>query len=214
MCAPCTSLTPVSPLYGHGKGNSLGYGNFFRPHESYYIDNSGKLPHIHQQDVLQFITFRLADSLPQIKLKEYKEMMEKWEEEHPKPWNPNEQLDYEDRMEIINEWLDADYGECILKYAEVQKIVEKALKYFDGERYDLYDYIIMPNHVHILFMPYPQFVPKQLIKSIKDYTTKEINKLMGRTGTVWGREFFDRIMRSMNDYQSKAEYIKHNGDFL
>ena len=68
----------------------------------------------------------------------------------------------------------------------------------------------MPNHVHMLIKPV-SFSLTEILKTIKGYSAKEINKLMKGKGKVWQQESFDRLVRSVQDYHFKAEYIKNNG---
>lgn len=202
------------PRYGHGNGMVIGPLNFYKKNETVNISYSGNLPHWNQDNVLQFVTSRLADSLPQAKLREINELKEAWQKLHPKPWTPEELMEYEDIIESVQEWLDAGYGECVLKYKYSQDIIESALRHFDGIRYELYDFIIMPNHIHVLMIPGSGYEVDQIMHSIKSYTSNLINKFLGRTGKLWQRESFDRMIRGVGDYESKRNYIRHNGDFL
>ena len=205
-------ITP--PKYGHGSGKSVNYRNFLRKKDFVYISYGGNLPHWYQEGKLQYITFRLNDSLPQTKLKELNEIINSWVKNHPKPWTLEEYQEYEDLFEEVEDWLDAGYGTCILKYASIQKVVEEAILYFDGLKYELFDYIIMPNHVHLLLIPSHLYSSGQILHSIKSYSSLRINKILNRKGKLWRKESFDRIIRSMSDYEDKRNYIMHNGDFL
>ena len=202
----------VAPKYGHGKGYILGPDNFYKKALHANIKNGGHLPHWQQENVMQFITFRLADSLPQEKLKEFQETLDEWIKQHPGQWSDEEIDDYNDLCESLDKYLDTGFGECVLKFREVQNIVESAIKFFDGDRYDLFDYIIMPNHVHLLLIPSIEYSVEEITHSIKSYTAKRINTILGKTGKIWQRESFDRMLRSFGDYVDKVEYIKHNGD--
>ena len=114
--------------------------------------------------------------------KELNEIINSWVKNHPKPWTLEEYQEYEDLFEEVENWLDAGYGTCILKYASIQKVVEEAILYFDGLKYELFDYIIMPNHVHLLMIPGTGYELKEILKSIKDFTGNEINKQLKRNG--------------------------------
>ena len=201
-------------LYGHGKGKNMGLNNCYDPRK--YVDKilSGNLPHWEQPGVMQFITFRLAHSLPQSKILALKEERDEWLRQHPQPWSFKDQLEYEELFNKNEEWLDKGYGECLLTIPEIQHLVEDSLRYHDGIRYDLFDFIIMPNHVHILIIPAIGYECTGIVKSIKGFSGLKINKLLKRKGQVWERESWDRMIRSPADYAAKAEYIKHNGDCL
>jgi RecG-like helicase len=78
----------------------------------------------------------------------------------------------------------------------------------------------MPDHVHALFQPWikqedpggePVFwSTAEILKSIKGFTAREINRLDGRRGSVWQRESFDRYVRSDRDLAEKFQYILRN----
>ena len=164
---------------------------------------------------MQFITFRLGDSLPQNKLLEIKEVVEEWKRNHAVELTPEEYDEYCNLYDFkFEEYLNNGFGECLLRYKPIQDIVELAIRHYDGVRYDLFDFIIMPNHVHLLIIPGAEFLPEQIINSIKSYSSRQINKLLGRNGRIWQKESFDRMIRSYGDYENKKEYIKHNGDHL
>ena len=83
-----------------------------------------KLPHWHQNNKIQFITFRLADSLPQEKLAELTAFKEQWLAAHPQPWDQKtkDEYDYTIRRKI-DRWLDQGFGECILQREDIRQIV-------------------------------------------------------------------------------------------
>ena len=183
---------------------------FFAPQEG-IANMSGNLPHWRQEGVIYFVTFRLADSMPQEKLKRWAEERKEWLKNHPEPHNPETIREYyrlfPDRLE---QWLDAGYGECLMAKPEVKIVVEKALRHFDGHRYRMDQFIVMPNHVHVLITPLEDNALSGIIHSWKSYTAHEINKLLGRQGGVWQKESFDHIIRSPAQLERVREYIKNN----
>ena len=78
----------------------------------------------------------------------------------------------------------------------------------------------MPDHAHLLIEPQPKEYDAEghpifwslgeLMHSIKSFTAKEINKQLGRTGPVWQKESYDRLIRSDSDLGEKFEYITTN----
>src|SRR6266403_1570918 len=97
----------------------------------------GYLPHFDAGEVFQSITFRLYDSMPQ-------ELLVKWREELARE---SEQV--EDKLRWrIEAYLDQGYGACYLSDIRIANMVQNALLHFDGDRYRLSAWIIMPNHVH------------------------------------------------------------------
>ena len=184
---------------------------YFDKHDCEQLHWATFLPHWHQDDKYVFVTFRLADSLPQAKLRVLQEEKEMWLKKHPKPWNVDDENEYCDKfVSKIDKWLDSNYGECLLKYPQNRKIIEEALLFFDGERYDLKAFVVMPNHVHLLMQMKKGFNIEKVMRSLKSFTAKEINKVMHRTGRLWQSEYFDRIIRSEDHYKYVLNYIVAN----
>jgi len=138
----------------------------------------GYLPHCDTPGLLQSITFRLVDSLPADALKRLLQETTEADKNHN-----------------IDALLDAGHGACWLKQSEIADIVESALLYRDGQRYSLLAWCIMPNHVHLLIETREGWPLSALLKSWKSYTAKAINQHLGRTGTVWMADYFDRYIR-------------------
>ena len=110
----------------------------------------------------------------------------------------------------LDAWLDAGSGECILAKQRAAGIVEGALHYFDGQRYILDAYVIMPNHVHLLVAVAEARLLSKVQHSWKSYTAHEMNKMLRRTGTVWQDESFDHIVRSVDQLNRYRSYIRDN----
>jgi len=96
----------------------------------------------------------------------------------------------------FHKWLDSGLGECRLKSPEISAIVEKALRFFDGDRYWLGHFVVMPNHVHVLVRPLGEHNLSSILHSWKSFTAKEINSELKREGKVWQDESFDTIVRN------------------
>lgn len=111
---------------------------------------------------------------------------------------------------IFHEWLDAGYGSCALRNPSCANIVVSTLTHFDGKRYVLDDFVVMPNHVHFLVKPLPGFSLSELQKSWKGFTSREINKVLGRAGTFWQKESWDRIVRSVAQLEHYRRYTAKN----
>src|SRR5882672_1959125 len=158
---------------------------------------SGWLPHWRQQNKLYFVTFRLNDSIAQTDLAKWREEKEIWEAHHPKPWSDKDWAEYDERFtEHMERLLDAGYGSCVLARPEIAALVEQALKHFDGSRYRLGDFVIMPNHVHTLVQPAGGQELAGILHSWKSFTAKEANARLGTQGTFWRDEYFDHLVRS------------------
>lgn len=90
------------------------------------------------------------------------------------------------------------------------EIVASALKHFDGQRYDLMAYVVMPDHVHILVKPYEKFLLQEIVHSWKSFTAYKLQRQYGRQGGIWQEDYFDRIMRDEAEFLEKAQYILNN----
>ena len=187
-------------------------------YESLTKQQKRNLPHWEQDNVAYFVTFRLWDSIP-------KEVVEKIKEER-KEWKNRHKIETEkDLLELnielkkeyyrlfskrMDDLLDNGHGSCVLKNPEVSKIVENALNHFDGERYLLDHWVIMPNHVHVLVKPLGDWSLEKITHSWKSFTSNEINKILKREGQLWMHESFDHIVRSPEQLLRIRQYIKDN----
>ena len=173
------------------------------------------LPHWHQDDKYVFVTFRLHDSLPQEKLQWFREEKESWLKQHPQPWEEKTTKEYINKFgKAVDKWLDNNYGNCLLKKQSNRKIVEDALLFFDGKRYDLVAFVVMPNHVHILLKLREGHKLTEIMHSIKSYTAKKINENENNTGPVWQSESYDRLIRDQKHFENVVRYIIANNKNL
>src|SRR5271165_890415 len=96
--------------------------SFFNPDASLVI-RRGKLPHWRQEGVIYFVTFRLADSLPQEKLEWLRHEKELWLRLNPEPRTDSQRRQYDEQFtQIVDRWLDAGYGRCILARPDCKAI--------------------------------------------------------------------------------------------
>ena len=99
-------------------------------------------------------------------------------------------------------------GQPDLEAAE-QTLVLGAIRYFDGDRYDLLAAVVMNDHVHVLVLPREPYGLNKIMHSWKSFTAHSLQRV-GRRGAVWQAESFDRIVRSEPDFVEKANYILEN----
>ena len=171
-----------------------------------------RLPHWTQDGATYWVTFRLADALPQHKLRVWKEERDIWQQHNPEPWNEKQGREYDERFgQRLEEWLDAGSGECSLRRPDVRTIVETCLLHFDGQHYDLPAWVIMPNHVHLLIRPNTGHSLSKIMQGMKGVSARECNTLLGRTGEpFWQDESFDHIVRSQTQFDRFVRYIAEN----
>ncbi|MCI0498524.1 MAG: transposase [Planctomycetales bacterium] len=165
----------------------------------------GYLPHFDNGDVVQFVTFRLYDSVPE-------HTINKWKSELN--WQRSLAADSKETIELYKRfelYADAGYGQCFLKDKRIYRLVENALLYFDQQRYELYKWKIMPNHVHLLCKIYPDWNLEKIVHSWKSYTSHQANEILKRNGQFWMEDCYDRYIRDEAHFINTVEYIQNNG---
>ncbi len=92
-----------------------------------------------------------------------------------------------------------------------QKVVYEACLFWHGKRAWVHAAVVMPDHVHLLLRLHPEHSSlPALLHNIKSYSSNQINKLRGREGSLWQREYHDRIIRGDRDMASVFRYIESN----
>lgn len=114
-----------------------------------------------------------------------------------------------ERRRKLETYLDRGLGECWLRQPAIAKLTEDALRFFDGQRYALGAWVIMPNHVHLLVDVWDTPLA-ELIKSWKCFPAREGNKLLGRTGEFWEREYLDPVIKDEEHRQTAVRYTENN----
>jgi REP element-mobilizing transposase RayT len=113
-------------------------------------------------------------------------------------------------MRRVEKYLDQGYGQCFLKNTQVASMVQNSLLKFDGLRYRLFAWVVMPNHVHSLMTRFEDYELKDLLHSHKSFTAHEANKILQRTGKFWIDDYFDRYTRNEKHFYKTIEYIENN----
>ena len=181
-----------------------------------------QLPHWSQTGTISFITWRTWDSLP-------KHVIQAWETDRDawlalqgitpsRDWQtviqnltPVQQIEYQRRLsERWNEQLDCCHGHCVLRRPELATILAKSLLLFDRDRYELTDFVVMPNHVHLLGAFPDETSMLSQCESWKHYTARQINLALGRSGRFWQRDGFDHLVRSIEQFEHLRKYIAEN----
>jgi putative transposase len=170
------------------------------------------LPHWRQEGATYFVTFRLADALPQSVVHQLLEFRRTWEVNHSQS---SGEKDWEALVrEIVRRTeitLDQSYGVCHFRNPVFAQLLADALVHFNGQRHDTTCYVVMPNHCHAIIRPYPDHALEKILQTIKGYVAREINKAIGRmTSEVWQEESFDRIIRDEEHLYQVMQYIGRN----
>ena len=198
------------------------------------------LPHWRQDGASYFVTFRLADSLPQSKLDELASIREAWERRHlpcgklfrrtafpSRPSHPRQGTAQESRpteldaaleeltralQDRVERWLDEGMGRCVLGQAVLAAWVTRALHHFDDDRYELGGYVVMPNHVHVIVRPllWERYPLEELVGSWKKYSSRRIQRELQEHGNLWQDESYDRIIRDGEHLWRVVQYLGSN----
>lgn len=187
------------------------------------------LPHWFQVGAATFITFRTADSMPKDVILRWQRELEQWLATRNLPldlatstvgqsfsnhdqtlgklssqqWRESKRLS--DRM--FHRSLDECHGACLLKQPALATIVAKALLFYDGAKYDLDRFVVMPNHVHAIAQFRVGASLKTVSQSWMRYTARKINAATGGSGAFWQPEPFDHIIRSSEQFEYLQQYV-------
>jgi REP element-mobilizing transposase RayT len=142
----------------------------------------------------------LADALPQ-------ERLASWQSELA---HLPQDTATRERSRRIEAYLDSGKGVCLLRNPPIARIVQEAFLHFQGIRYHLHAWVIMPNHVHILFTPAPGTALSDIVQAWKSFTAKKVNHMLRRTGVLWQADYFDRLIRDERHFHTAMTYIENN----
>jgi putative transposase len=151
----------------------------------------GYLPHFDSPEIIQHIVFRTVGSLP-------KSVVDSL------PKDPDLCRKETDAA------LDAAHGPRPLDDPEAASIVENALRHFDGDRYRLLGWCVMPNHVHVVAKMVTGFPLGGVVRSWKTFTAAHINQRRKTRGAFWSPDYFDRFIRSESDLAETIAYVERN----
>jgi len=191
------------------------------------------LPHWRQDGCTYFVTFRLSDSVPDSVRRQWEQEKKQWLERHSISYDgergrwreafqrlsPGERFLFEQHFNRrVQSCLDRGLGECHLRDPACATVLREELRRDDGHRHHLGDFVIMPNHVHLLITPVDDVEPnssrstelEQILKSIKGASAAACNRLCHRTGSFWQADSYDHIVRSLVQLSAYREYIVRN----
>lgn len=182
-----------------------------------------RLPHWSQAGTICFITWRTWDSMPEKVINAWRAERDEWLLRHgidplaanwEDRWRKLEhRLQREFHLFIADRWndhLDCCHGACVLKQRELADIVADRLHHFDGIRYDLTDFVVMPNHVHLLAAFPDERSMLDQCESWKHFTATKINRLLHRRGRFWQQDGFDHLVRSVQQFDYLRFYLADN----
>lgn len=172
-------------------------------HKSWY--SRGYLPHFDGARITHTITFRLKDSLPRHCLPALEQELAELTDDDER----NRQ-----RRQRIESLLDAGYGCCALSDPAVASIMQETLIKWHDDRYHLWAWCIMPNHVHALITARARL--GKIVQSWKSFVARWARSRACELGLVvpedgfWMREYWDRYIRDENHFAAAKRYVEHN----
>jgi putative transposase len=173
--------------------------------------SANRLPHWQQLGGVYFVSFRLGDAIPRMVMDQWLGERAAWLEAHPTPWAEDVEQEYHRRFTgEIERTLDAGHGACGLRDGKCAEVVAEALRHFEGTRCQMYSWVIMPNHVHVLFTLIAGHALEDVMHSWKLFSARKINALKGTTGHLWQRDYFDRLVRDAGHFGRCVRYIRGN----
>jgi len=175
------------------------------------IRDRGRLPHWEKESATYFVTFRLGDSLPKSvleRIESERESVVKTAKQLERQLSPSERTKIKQlSTRVIEQYLDSGSGACHLKHSAVADIVANALRRFDNQRYRLFAWCVMPNHVHVVVRVFPGHPLAEVIHSWKSFTAKQVNALLNSSGSFWQREYDDHLLRDEGEFERALRYV-------
>ncbi len=184
-----------------------------------------RLPHWRQPGATYWVTARLTDSVPEKVLRRWGIERRNWlaargidvSDRSARLQDMVRQLSPEDRSTYrryfegrMEKYLDTGHGACYLAQEGCVQIVRDLLLREDGVTCHVGDFVIMPNHAHLLIVPMPGHDLEDILRLWKGASAHDCNQLLGRRGPFWRKESFDHIVRSLDHLQAYRNYNRDN----
>ena len=178
------------------------------------VRSGGRLPHWEEKRATYFVTFRLADALPASVLESFELRRENILAATDLGGADVSQYKRDKLRELfdglIERHLDAGSGSCYLARPKIAEVVAATLKHYNGQRYTILAWCLMPNHVHVVFTAHSGSTLAEILHSWKSFSASRANRLLGRTGPFWQREYYDHLVRDDRDLERVVQYVLDN----
>ena len=120
-------------------------------------------------------------------------------------------------IKAFNDLLDMEQKSSInLSRPQNAQVVISSLRYWEGKKLTNYAFTIMSNHIHWVFATHNKdekgnlVYLQDILKSVKQFTSNQINKLEDRKGTLWQKESFDTTIRNQVHLFNAINYTLNN----
>ena len=102
-------------------------------------------------------------------------------------------------------------GRCVFQVREIARIFAETLfHYRDESAYLLHEFVLMPNHVHLLITPGGTMSLERAVQLIKGGSSRRIHEQGNQAIEIWQKGFYDWTIRDANDWSTKVQYIRMN----
>jgi len=91
-----------------------------------------------------------------------------------------------------------------------RQVVVDVLRHFDRQRYDLFAYVVMNDHVHVVVSLRAERQLAETVRSWKSYVANRLQRDRQRAGGLWQRGFFERVVIDEQELIAKLEYVSNN----
>ena len=171
-----------------------------------------KLPHWQPTGQTFFVTYRLAGSLPVAVINGLKDEYSNKKKDPENQSAENKYILREQYFHAFEHALEKNLNQPHwLKNDSVASIVLNSLLFNNNKQYTLWCCCIMSNHVHILLYPFPGCpLLHAILQNHKKFTSRESNKVLGRSGTFWAEESYDTIIRDDTHFYNCIKYSINN----
>ncbi|HRK22775.1 MAG TPA: transposase [Fimbriimonadaceae bacterium] len=110
----------------------------------------------------------------------------------------------------IERFMDSGAGSCALGIPTNALIVQENLRHHHQSLFVLHDWVVMPNHVHVLLTPASGITLERIVHACKSFTSKEIQRHFSLGGRLWQEDYLDRYIRDDRHFEGVSNYIRHN----
>ena len=105
----------------------------------------------------------------------------------------------------------ADGGRALFRSERIAGLfLDTLFSYRDQQKFQLHEFVIMPNHVHLLITPNETITIERATQFIKGGFSHRVKKELGISSEIWQRGYVDHRVRDASDYRQHREYIRAN----
>ncbi|MBL9189773.1 MAG: transposase [Opitutaceae bacterium] len=170
----------------------------------------GRLPHWEVERGRYFVTVRCHDSLPREVVSRLDEIQKSLQRVTA---SSREFLQMQRQyFRTMEKFLDAGGGSARLREPQAAAALVAQIQALSAEGIDVPHFTIMPNHWHAMLAPAgdASINLHGVMTRLKGRTARAVNLAVGRSGTLWQREWFDRWMRDDAEWVRCVDYVRQN----